>query len=184
MTSPGRLGAALLLAVVQTAPAASAEPFDPEDTSRNPRAENHGAGGVAVLFPAGIVGGWAEGRPHWSVALGGGAGVFVWDPPEGTAAVASFWVDVALLPVPFLVTPELAFGLVRVVGDGADSLADDRAWTFIDGDRHRGTVYGRVGARIDGVANWTASIGVGLLPPASLAGPPLVLPSVRFGGRF
>jgi hypothetical protein len=164
--------------------------LSPEERAfrRNPRSRGHGAAGFAIAGSTLGLGAWIELRPHWIVAILGGAGGSPtgWDAaccgvPRG--GVFSAFAELELRPVPWRLTPVLGFGATLLAGDGAWK-ADLSGRPIYLGAPGRLLPYGSVGLRYDAPSGFVLGAGAGFVPTGQAQAPILVVPGLRIGFRF
>jgi len=132
-------------------------------SSQNPRADSKSSLALGIVGPTLGLGVAVQGRPHWSVALGGGVGgLAVLRGGEGSGIFA-FYAEAQVLPIPWRLTPVFGVGVSALIG----SLVTE---VDLQGVSTAGQGLGRVlpyilmGARYDAPIGLWVSGGIGLVP--------------------
>ena len=150
----------------------------------NPRRNGMGGVGLGLLGPTVGVGIWAEFRPLWLVSISGGIGGVAIKRDSGVrTGIGAVFGEVALLPVPFRLTPMLGVGFTVLSGPAAWQV-DGYARALAGRGNARGVLYVLLGVRYDSARGFFASGGVGLIPTGRAPGAFTPWPGFRFGARF
>lgn len=150
----------------------------------NPRALRRVSAGVVAFGPTPGLGLVAEYLPHWIAGFGFGVGGGVRLVSDGSLLGAgTLFTEIALLPVPFVVTPVLGAGFAVTLGPLADYLPGFAGSPPKRDEFLRLMPYGRLGLRVDLRRNIYLAGEIVLAPDNRFdqGGKTHPLPSLRLG---
>ncbi len=132
-------------------------------SSPNPRADSKGSIALGIVGPTLGLGVAVQGRPHWAVAVGGGAGgLGVLRAGEGSGIFA-LYAEAQVLPIPWRLTPVLGVGISVLMGALVTEV-DLQGVSAAGQGLARVLPYVLLGVRYDAPIGLWVSGGIGLVP--------------------